>query len=88
MVLQVAADLGQIDHRRDTVVSQMIAVANTRQHEDLRRIDRPGREHYLARRIGRNHPSALAVDDTFGAPLGDGDALGKSPGLHRQIGPR
>ena len=57
MVDQVLADAGQIDEAVDAVVAQMVGRADPRQHQQLRRHQRAGREDDLA--VG-NAPCARA----------------------------
>ena len=61
VVVQVAADAGQVDPRRDAVAAQVLARADAREHQDLRRLQRArrrrrpraGREPSAARRRSR-----------------------------------
>ena len=59
MVEQVAADAGRLLHHVDTVLGKMVAIADARQHQQLRAVDRSPAQHHLT--AGR--------DDTAGAEL-------------------
>ncbi len=63
MVKQILPDLRQVLLHRDTVLAQLCLVADARQHEELRGVDRPaGEDHFLCGADGASHPVLLVLD--------------------------
>ena len=61
MVLQIGPDAGPVCDNLNPMRRQMARIANARQHQQLRRVDRRGRENHLCRR--RNHLDPAAALD-------------------------
>ena len=59
MVEQVVADVGSVGHHVDTVLGEMAPITDSRQHQQLRAVDRSSAQHHLT----------TGGDDTAGTPL-------------------
>ena len=68
VILQTVAD-GQIGHRRDAERAQMLGRADTREHQQMRRIERTAaHEHFTRRFFGNRHAVTRVLDAVgFGA---------------------
>ena len=86
MVVQIAPDAGQIEHRLDTMAAQMLCRSDPGQHQNLRTVDRPGRNHDLAR---RDLPRLTVDAKTHAAhPLAvEQHAFDQRAGLHLEVRP-
>jgi hypothetical protein len=86
MILQMRAHAGQIVQHLDALFAQMRRRADPRQHQQLRRVDRPAAQHHLA--PGLKHaplPRLLDLEAAGPAPV-EQDAPRQRVGQHRQIG--
>ena len=86
MVLQVLPDAGQMMHAGDAVLAKCGAVADARQHQQLRRLERAGGDDHLAPGADLLQLLALPVLDADRALALEQDAGGMSVGLDAQIG--
>ena len=86
MVLQVLPDAGQMMHARDAVLAKRGAIADARQHQQLRRLERAGGDDHLAPRADLLGLLALPVFDADRALALEQDAGGVRAGLDAQIG--
>ena len=59
MILQVLADAFQVDGSRYAVFGKVLAIADTRQHQQLRRIDHAAGDDYFA--LGTGDGCAVAA---------------------------
>ena len=79
MILQMAADVRQVDGARDSQRAQLVGRADARQHQQARRIDRPGAEQDFG--LGPHDPSgqtnaeAPAALDLEAEHLGAGEQI-------------
>jgi len=64
MVLKVAPDLGTVRHNRDAVAAQQIAVADPRELQQLRRVDRAETGNDGAARACLERPTPVSEGDT------------------------
>ena len=85
VLLQVLADAGQRMHHVDALRPQLVRVADARQHQQLRRAIRAGREDDFAVGLDRRVFAVVVVGhaDRALAFEFDGDDIGL--GLHRQV---
>ena len=74
MILQIFADPGAIDDDRDAVLAQRRGGADSRHHEQVRRLDRSGAQNHAAPRPNHAVLRADAAFDPGGAPLLEQDA--------------
>src|ERR1700674_5804389 len=86
MILEVAADARQVRHGGNAEPVELRTVADARQHQGLRGLDRTGRQHHLARGFDLADltlPLELYAGD--GVAL-DGQAIDVGAGQHGQVG--
>lgn len=86
VVLQVLSDAGPIGDNRDSVLGKMRCGTDARQHQQLGRVDRGGREDHFG--LGADHLDLAAACnlDAHGAAVFDHDPAGE--GVHEiAIGP-
>jgi hypothetical protein len=84
VVLQVATDALERRGDSDTMRAQFRRVPDTRQHQQLQRVDDTGGEDHLALGIGGDPLAALEVFDPGGAPAVEHDAGYERVGHYRQ----
>ncbi len=85
MVLQVRTDAWKVMHRLDPVPGQRRAVADPRQHQELRRVDGAARQDDLPPRRDLALGAAPTQDETGRAAVLDHDAAHHGPGPHGQV---
>ena len=85
MILKILADAGGIDDRRHAHRLQMIGGTNARQHQDLRRVERPARYDDLAAGVNARDERILDVFDAGRALVLDDDLEHVGPGFYRQV---
>ena len=76
MVLQVAPDLGQVVEHLDAVARKLLAVADAREHQDLRRLQSARAQHHFARGACLHQFVADPIPHAHGAPALENDPLG------------
>ena len=76
VVLQVVAHPGQVEHRFDTELPQVVTRADSREHQNLGAVDGARRDDHLAPGAGQDELAAVPVDDARRSVLFDHDALG------------
>ncbi len=86
VVLQVAADAGQLVHRVDTVAFQFLRIADPGQLQQLRRVDGAAGQDHLAGLDGV-HAALVLHLHTGGAFAVEADPVHQGPGHHRQVVP-
>ena len=86
MVLQVLSDAGQMMQAFDAVLAERRGVADARQHQQLRGLERAGGDDHLAPRADLLQLLALPVFDADRALAFEQDAGGVRAGLDAQIG--
>ena len=87
MVLEILAHAGQAHPRRDAHRAQMVGLANSRQHQELRRVEHTAREQHLARDRDSMEAAVLGVFDADRArPLED-DPGRERVRLDPEVGP-
>src|SRR4029077_8109998 len=77
MILQIFADSGAIDDDRDAVVAERGGGADSRHHEQMRRLDGPGAQNHPAPRPNDAVLRADAAFDPGGAAPLEQDAYGQ-----------
>ena len=87
MVVEIRPDLGRVQDRGDAVFGQMIAVADTGQHQDLRRADGTRRQHHLLPGADMVQAVAVAEDNACHAPPLQRQAQHLRAGQNAQVRP-
>ena len=67
MVLEVAADAGQVADHGDGMLAQVIGIAEARDHEQLGRVDRPAAQDHPALGEGLANLAFAGIFDADGA---------------------
>ena len=80
MVLQVLPHPGQVMDHRNVELAQMIGRADSREHQDLGRVDRPAGDDHLAPDAGRRLLPGLQIFHAHGAPPLEEDPGGERAG--------
>src|SRR4051794_28527482 len=79
------SDAGKIYADVDSMLGEMLSLADTREHQQLRRVDRPGADNHLAIRTNLLGP-AIALDlDPYAAVALEQQALRPAVGQHGQV---
>jgi hypothetical protein len=68
MILQMRAHAGQIVQYLDALFAQMRRRADPRQHQQLRRVDRPAAQHHLAPRLKGSTLPACSISMPLARP--------------------
>src|SRR5206468_1415640 len=87
MVLQVAADLAGLRHRRDPVATELLGVADTGQHQQLWRLRGAGADDDLAIAGDRARAGPLPHLHADRGPILDDDPSDERPGQDLQVVP-
>ncbi len=87
VVPQIAADTRQMNDGWDAHGAQRLPIADTREQEQLRRLQRAGGEDHLAPRVHRPHRASLPVLDPHRPPVLEHYARRVRPRAHREVGP-
>ncbi len=85
VILQVAANAGQVGQDRDAVPLERLRRADARQHQQLRRIERASADDHLAPRAQLAFPPVLDEPDAHRAALLDDDPRDAHAGAHAQV---
>src|SRR5688572_31911270 len=85
MLLQLAADAGQIGNALDPMTSQLAGWSQTRQHQDLRRADRPSREQNVSICARDFSDAEMFEIHGFGGALAHSNSGYERAFQHRQI---
>src|SRR5262249_6363071 len=85
MVLEILADAGQVVQGRDAMGGELLARPDAGQLQELRIVDRAGREDHLAPRHHSSRLTALAIFDADGLVSLEQDAGRERMGLDRQV---
>ena len=79
VILEMAADIGQVGDAGESQRAQLVGRADARQHQQARRIDRPGTEQHVALGShdpsGQTHAEAPAALDLEAEHLGAGEQI-------------
>ena len=87
VVLQIGPDAGNIGLDRDAVLAQMIGGADSRQHQEVRRLVRTGGNDDLARAPHHARLALLKDAHAHGASLFDDEPQRLGVGQHMKIRP-
>ena len=87
MVEQVGAHVGGVLHDVDAVLGELIAITDTRQHQQLWAVDRPAAKHHLASRLDNASSAELVKFHTDGALSVEEHPCHGGLGVQRQIRP-
>ena len=85
VVEQVAADVRRVGHHVDTVLGELVAIADARQHQQLRAVDRAPAQHHLAAGLDDAAGAKLLEFHTGGALSVEDHPRGGGFGVQRQI---
>ncbi|VBE08277.1 Uncharacterised protein [Burkholderia pseudomallei] len=88
MILQIAADAGQVEHDRNVELAQPFAGADARALQQLRRCDRAAAHEHFAARVRGDARAAVQERDARCALAGEQDAIGKRVRDDFEIRPR
>ncbi len=88
VILQVRADAGQVEQRRDVHLLKMRSRADAGKHEDLRAIDRACAQDDFAPGADLPERAALPILDAHGVAVLDEDASDEGIGFDLEIGAR
>ncbi len=86
VVAQVLADAGDVAHQRDVEAGEFIAVADARQHQQLRRVDRAHRDDDLGVGVHAQARAAVAEVHADRCLVFEADPLHQGASQHRQVG--
>ncbi|VWB89565.1 hypothetical protein BUB20358_04262 [Burkholderia ubonensis] len=82
---QVRADVRRILHDRDAVPAQLVGRADARAHQQLRRVERTGRQDHFRARAERLHAPVARDRDADRALAVEADAQHRRIGDHMQV---
>lgn len=84
VIHQILADAGEMTNRGYPKLPQMLLGANAREHEQMRRSDRPGAQHHSVR-FDLEHLAAAFGFHADGLAILDHDLPDEHPTPHRQV---
>ena len=88
VILEILADTRAFAKHLDAVLTQQRAGADTRELQQLRRVDRATTEDHLARRARLEHTTVASIGDTHRAAALEQHAHDVCPAHHPQVGAR